>query len=170
LETSIIVNVIDKIPEQRHMSTKLTTNMTDSLTLTLYHAARGYQDRVTRRLSEVLAEDHGIALSPAQLAFLAALICGETTTSEVARRSGVSRQAAHRQAAALAERGYLALAPDPGRRNQSIVTFTDDGTRLMALCREILADWDRALGNEADTLRRAAAIMEAALAEGGGDG
>ncbi len=150
------------------MSTTLTTNMTNSLTLTLYHAARGFQDRVTRRLSEVLAQEHGIALSPAQLAFLAALICGETTTSEVARRTGVSRQAAHRQAAALADLGYLALAPDPARRNQSLVRFTDEGTRLMALCREILAGWDRALGEEAETLGRAAAIMEAALAEGDG--
>jgi len=140
--------------------------MTDSLTLTLYHAARGYQDRVTRRLSEELAREHGIALSPAQLAFLAALICGETTTSEVARRSGVSRQAAHRQAAALADLGYLALARDPERRNQSLVTFTEAGTRLMALCRAILAEWDQALGDEAETLRRAAAIMAAALAEG----
>jgi DNA-binding MarR family transcriptional regulator len=144
----------------------LTSEMTDSLTLTLYHAARGYQDRVTRRLSEVLARDHGTALSPAQLAFLAALICGETTTSEVARRTGVSRQAAHRQAAALAGLGYLALAPDPDRRNQSLVTFTEAGTRLMALCRDILAGWDRALAPEAETLARAAAIMEAALPDG----
>jgi DNA-binding MarR family transcriptional regulator len=144
--------------------------MADSLTLRLYHAARGYQDRVTRRLSEVLAEEHGIALSPAQLAFLAALICGETTTSEAARRTGVSRQAAHRQAAALAGLGYLALAPDPDRRNQSLVRFTGAGTRLMGLCRAILADWDRALGDEAETLRRAAAIMAAALAQGDGDG
>ena len=148
------------------MSTKLTTDMPDSLTLTLYHAARGYQDRVTRCLSGVLARDHGIALGPAQLAFLAALICGETTTSEVARRTGVSRQAAHRQAAALADLGYLALTPDPDRRNQSLVRFTEAGTRLMALCRAILADWDRALGQEAATLRRAAAIMETAPAEG----
>ncbi|MFB9148227.1 MarR family transcriptional regulator [Roseovarius ramblicola] len=142
--------------------------MADSLTLSLYHAARGYQDRVTRRLSEVLARAHGIALSPAQLGFLAALICGETTTSEVARRTGVSRQAAHRQAAALAELGYLALTPDPARRNQSIVTFTGTGVRLMALCREILAGWDRALGEEAETLARAAAIMATALTEGDG--
>lgn len=144
--------------------------MADSLTLTLYHAARGYQDRVTRRLSEVLARDHDTALSPAQLAFLAALICGETTTSEVARRTGVSRQAAHRQAVALAGLGYLALAPDPARRNQSLVTFTEEGTGLMALCRGILAAWDRMLEGEADMLGRAAAVMEAALTEGGGDG
>lgn len=152
------------------MSTRLTTEMPESLSLTLYHAARGYQDRVTRRLSEVLAQQHDIALSPAQLGFLAALICGETTTSEVARRVGVSRQAAHRQAAALAGLGYLALAPDPARRNQSLVTFTDAGTRVMALSRAILAQWDRALGGEAETLRRAAAVMEAALAGGNGEG
>lgn len=145
------------------MSTKLTTSMAESLTLTLYHAARGYEARVTGRLSEVLAREHGIELSPAQLAFLAALICGETTTSEAARRTGVSRQAAHRQAAALARLGYLALAPDPDRRNQSLVTFTEAGTRLMALCRDIFAGWDRALAAEAETLVRAAAIMEAAL-------
>lgn len=147
------------------MSTRLTTGMAESLTLTLYQAAREFEARVTARLSAVLAHAHGVALSPAQLSFLAALICGETTTSEVARRSGVSRQAAHRQAAALADLGLLALSPDPARRNQSLITFTEAGTQLIALCREILAEWDKTLAPEADTLVRAAAIMERALSE-----
>ena len=33
------------------MSTQLTTKMQDSLGLDLYHAARGYQDRLTRHLA-----------------------------------------------------------------------------------------------------------------------
>ena len=56
---------------------------------------------------------------------------------------GLTRQAAQRQAAALADLGYLALSPDPGRRNQSLITFTDAGTALMAECRAILAGLDR---------------------------
>ncbi len=139
--------------------------MQDSLTLDLFHAARGYQDRVTRHLSHALRSRHGITLSPAQLSFLSVLICGENTASGVARRAGVSRQAAQRQATALAQEGYLALAQDPARRNQSLITFTAAGERLMALCREILAAWDADLLPEAETLRRAAAIMASALPE-----
>ncbi len=146
------------------MSTKLTIEMQDSLTLDLYHAARGFQERLTRHLAAAL-RDHGTALSPAQLSFLAALLCGKNTASEVARKTGVSRQATQRQAAALADLGYLRLCPDPERRNQSLITFTDEGTRLMALCRSILAAWEDDLAQESETLRRAAQIMARALPE-----
>lgn len=146
------------------MSTQLTTKMQDSLGLDLYHAARGYQDRLTRHLAAELERRHGIRLSPAQLGFLAMLICGENTASGVARRMGLTRQAAQRQAAALADLGYLALSPDPDRRNQSLITFTDAGTALMAECRAILAGLDAPLMAEEDALRRAIAVMNAALA------
>ncbi|WP_297774383.1 MarR family transcriptional regulator [uncultured Roseovarius sp.] len=139
--------------------------MQHSLTLDLFHAARGYQDRVTRHLAHALRTGHGITLSPAQLSFLSILICGENTASGVARRAGVSRQAAQRQATALAQEGYLALAQDPAKRNQSLITFTTAGETLMALCREILAGWDADLMPEAETLRRAALIMNHALPE-----
>ena len=145
------------------MSTKLTTDLPDSLTLDLYHAARGYQDRLQRHLSQALAARHGVRLGPAQLGFLAALICGETNASQVARRLGISRQATQRQAAALVRAGYLRLGPDPARRNQSIIGFTDAGVALMALCRRILAEADADLAAEAATLRRAATLINAAL-------
>ena len=61
--------------------------------------------------------------------------------------------------------GYLRLCPDPERRNQSLITFTDAGTRLMALCRAILAAWEVDLAQESETLRRAAEIMARALPE-----
>ena len=137
--------------------------MAESLTLDLFHAARGYQDRLIRHLAGELARRHAIRLSPAQLGFLAGLICGENTASAVARNLGLTRQAAQRQAAALAELGYLALAPDPARRNQSLITFTDTGTELMAQCRAILAELDVPLKPETDSLRRAIACMNAAL-------
>jgi DNA-binding MarR family transcriptional regulator len=137
--------------------------MQDSLTLDLYHAARGFQERLTRHLATALRSQHGTSLNPAQLSFLAALLCGENTASEVARRIGVSRQATQRQAAALAELGYLWICPDPERRNQSLITFTDDGMQLMAICRSILATWEDDLAPEAETLRRAAQIMARVL-------
>lgn len=146
------------------MSTKLTTEMQESLTLDLFHAARGFQDRLTRHLASELARRHAINLSPAQLGFLAVLICGENTASGVARRMGISRQATQRQAAALADLGYLALAPDPERRNQSLITFTDAGTHLMACCRALLAELDAPLLPEEPCLRRAVALMNATLA------
>lgn len=159
----MVVNFIDKIGIASNMSTKLTTSMADSLTLDLYHAARGYQGRLERHLSCLLSERHGLRLSPAQLGFLAALICGETTSSQVARRLGLSRQATHRQAAALAQAGYLVLVPDPARRNQSLIRFTPEGTALMALCRGILSGMDDAMAGDAAALRRAAGLLNAAL-------
>lgn len=159
----IHVNKIDKIDNEPMMSTKLTMEMPDSLALELYHAARGYQDRLTRHLAAELEKRHAIRLSPAQLGFLAGLICGENTASAVARHLGLSRQATQRQAAALADLGYLSLAPDPARRNQSLITFTDTGTRLMAECRAILAELDAPLLAEERSLRRAIDLMNAAL-------
>lgn len=145
------------------MSTKLTTLRPSSLTLDLFHAARGYQDRVIRHLASELATRHEIRISPAQLGFLAGLICGENTASAVARHLGLTRQATQRQAAALARMGYLALAPDPARRNQSLITFTDTGTALMAQCRAILSALDAPLLCDEESLRRAIACMNAAL-------
>ncbi|WP_397541417.1 MarR family transcriptional regulator [Roseovarius salis] len=145
------------------MSTTLTRTMQDSLTLDLYHAARGYQDRLTRYLSAELARRHGAEVSPSQLAFLSVLICGENTASSVARRMGLTRQAAQRQMAALADLGYLALAPDPDRRNQSLITFTKAGEQLMAQCRAVLTELDGPLRADETSLRRAIALMNATL-------
>ena len=104
------------------MSTKLTTYMPDSLTLDLYHAARGFEERLTRHLAKALKTEQDIALSPAQLGFLAALICGENTASDVARRMRISRQAAQKQAARMTL--PLAFHPGNGARTLWIPRFS----------------------------------------------
>lgn len=150
------------------MSTKVTTREDhgiESLTLDLYHAARLYKARLEGRLSLRLEETCGIRIAPAQLGFLAALVCGETTSSGIARRLGVSRQAAHRQAGELVQAGYLTVRADPAQRNQSLIAFTEEGIALMATCRRLLAELDDTLGPDAAALRQAIGAMHAAFGD-----
>jgi len=149
------------------MSTKLTIptdHMPESLSLDLYQAARSYQARIEAHLSHRLAAEHGVRIAPSQLGFLSALICGENTASDIARRLGVSRQAAQRQVSEMVAAGYLTLSEDPQRRNQRLIAFTPPGRALIARCRAILAELDRDLAAEADPLRRAARLMSKATA------
>jgi len=150
------------------MSTKLTTDGDhgiESLALDLYHAARLYKTRLEGRLSERLDTECALRIPPAQLGFLAALVCGENTASGIARRLGVSRQAAHRQAGDLVKAGYLTLSEDPAQRNRSLITFTPEGLALMATCRRLLAELDSAFGHRTAELRHAIDAMETALGD-----
>lgn len=148
------------------MSTKLTTkpaDMPDSLTLDLFHAARGFQDRLACVLVDRLEEQHGISVNQTQLGFLSALICGENTASDIARHLGITRQAAQKQVADMLGRGFLTLTPDPIRRNRSLITFTAQGTNLMRACRHILAGLDAELADKDAILQRASVLMASAF-------
>ncbi|MEM7226735.1 MAG: MarR family winged helix-turn-helix transcriptional regulator [Pseudomonadota bacterium] len=119
--------------------------MVDSFTLRLYHASRAFQSRVgAALLARLKARGYG-HLTSSQLTFLAELDCGPNHGAEIARRTGVSRQAVHKLAKDLEAQGILALAPDPIRKNQNVITFTAAGTALMAECRGLLAELDQAL-------------------------
>jgi len=113
-----------------------------------------------RRLSGRLEDACGIKIAPAQLGFLAALVCGANTASDIARRLGVSRQAAQRQAAELVAAGYLTVAADPARRNRNLIGFTEDGAALMATCRQMLADLDAEVATDTAEVRRLIAVMD----------
>ena len=76
---------------------------------------------------------------------MAELDCGPNHASELARRTGVSRQAVHKLAKDLAEQGILEFSVDEVRRNQNVISFTAVGTALMAECRKLLAEMDGAL-------------------------
>ena len=148
------------------MSIELTTrsdHASESLSLDLFQAARGFQARVSATLSVRLAERWGWTVAPGQLAFLGALICGENSPSDIARSLGISRQAAQKQAQELAAAGHLAIARDPARGNRTVIAFTDLGARLMADCRSELARMDAELHGDPEVLRAAAGLLAAAF-------
>ncbi len=117
--------------------------MVDSYSLRLYHASRAFQARVADALIRRLEERGYTRLGSSQLGFLAELDCGPNHAAELARRTGVSRQAVHKLARDLAEQGILEFSVDEVRRNQNVITFTAAGTALMAECRKLLADSSR---------------------------
>ena len=148
------------------MSTELTRERDhgiESLSLTLYQAARGFQARLATALSRRLAVSHGWDIPPGQLGFLGALICGINSPSDIARSLGITRQAAQKQARDLAEAGYLSITRDPARGNRTLITFTESGERLMADCRAELAAMDVDLPGDAADLRAAAEALAAAF-------
>ena len=143
--------------------TKLPDHASESLSLELFQAARGFQARVSAALCRRLAERRGWTLAPGQLAFLGALICGENSPSDIARGLGISRQAAQKQAHELAASGYLAIGRDPARGNRTVITFTEIGARLMADCRLELARMDAELPGDPKALRAAAGALAGAF-------
>ena len=132
--------------------------MVDSYSLRLYHASRAFQARVADALIRRLEERGYTRLGSGQLVFLAELDCGPNHAAELARRTGVSRQAVHKLARDLAEQGILEFSVDEVRRNQNVITFTAAGTALMAECRKLLAEMDGALTDRVSAARVSEAI------------
>lgn len=116
--------------------------MVDSRMLRLYRACRAFQDRLIEQLAARLETLGYTRVTASHLTFLAELECGENHAAELARRTGISRQAVHKQVKELAALGLLAERADPHRRNQRTIVFTDRGTQLIADCRAILAEMD----------------------------
>jgi DNA-binding MarR family transcriptional regulator len=152
------------------MSTKLTSapdHASESLSLELFQAARGFQARVAAALSRRLAERRGWRVAPGQLGFMGALICGENSPSDIARSLGISRQAAQKQARELAAAGFLAIRRDPARGNRTIIGFTETGERLMRDCRAELARMDAELPGDPETMRAAGTALARAFPQEG---
>lgn len=122
--------------------------MVDSRLLRLYQACRAFQDRLIEVLVARLEVLGYTRITASHLTFLAQLECGENHAAELARRTGISRQAVHKQVKELAALDLLAERADPHRRNQRAIVFTDRGTRLVADCRAILAELDGHLPRE----------------------
>jgi DNA-binding MarR family transcriptional regulator len=142
--------------------------MIGSRTLRLVNACRGFQNRIAAALAAALEQRGYRGIGPAQLGFLAQLDCGPNHAAELARRTGVSRQAVHKTVRELEGLGVLSLVNDPGLRNQKVILFTPAGEQLIADCRKVLAEMDErltaALGTEAGEI---AAALDRALAEDG---
>ena len=84
---------------------------------------RGYQD-----------------VTNADTALLANLDTADTTISALARRCGVTRQAASQQLALLSQKGYVSREPDPADSRAILVRRTAKGHALMRDALEIVAE------------------------------
>ena len=76
----------------------------------------------------------------ADTALLASLDTDDTTISALARRCGVTRQAASQQLALLDKKGYVTREPDPGDSRAVLVSRTSRGHALLRDALEVVAD------------------------------
>ena len=114
------------------------------LALVLLRASRWFDAQLLERL-----EGHGWPrLTPAQSLVFAHLSKGGTSPSELARRLGSSRQAAHELVAGLKAYDLLDVVEDPARRRGRLVMLTPTGRRLADDARRVLADLEGQLGQE----------------------
>ncbi|MBK1670012.1 hypothetical protein CKO28_18415 [Rhodovibrio sodomensis] len=140
--------------------------MADSRMLRLFQACRRLQERLTETLVARLRDRGYPGVTAGHLTFLAELECGENHAAEIARRTGISRQAVHKQVKELAALGLLAERPDARRRNRRTIVFTDPGVQMIADARAILAEMDAELPSAAGraTAEDAAAFLDEAAA------
>ena len=76
----------------------------------------------------------------ADTALLANLDTDDTTISALARRCGITRQAASQQLALLDRKGYVSREPDPGDSRAVLVRRTDKGQALLRDALQVVAD------------------------------
>ena len=76
----------------------------------------------------------------ADTALLASLDTADTTISVLARRCGITRQAASQQVALLERKGYVSREPDPGDSRAILVRRTASGNALLADALQAVAD------------------------------
>ena len=139
------------------MSTKVTTSsespayeMAESRSLKLVHLTSNFERRAQKWLVDLLHGRGFIGLTQSQLSFLGALDCGPNSASQIANDLGITRQAVHKTVKELEICGWLKSEADQIRRNQRIITFTDEGERMMSEARalfkqldeRLFADWD----------------------------
>jgi DNA-binding MarR family transcriptional regulator len=94
-----------------------------------------------RRETLVRLRQRGYAdVTHADTALLASLDTADTTISALARRCGITRQAASQQAAQLDRKGYLTREPDPADSRATLVRRTERGNALLADALEVVAD------------------------------
>lgn len=68
-----------------------------------------------------------------------------TRSSELARRLGVSRQAAHQTVHELKRAGLVELQPDPTNRGANLVVRTESGESCYQIARALFIDLERGL-------------------------
>ena len=115
----------------------------------LWRAAEGWRDEMLRRLAGEGFDD----ITPADSDLVALIGPSGLGLSDLARRRGVSKQAAQEKVRGLVSRGYLRLDPDPGDRRALRVSFDARGlamiTALAAIKRTMQAEVEARLGQDA---------------------
>lgn len=134
------------------MSTKATTSpkppvyeMADSRSLKLVHLASSFERRVQKWLVDLLRGRGFTELTQSQLSFLGALDCGPNSASQIANDLGITRQAVHKTVKELEAFGWLKSEADLIRRNQRVITFTNEGERMMSEARALFEQLDKRL-------------------------
>lgn len=106
----------------------------------------------------------GIAgLTPTRARLLAHVGEGGTGPSELARRLGISRQAAHKHVGELVGAGLLRVETDPDNRSAQRATLTEGGAAALAAAERIHADLEAELARRLGRVRARAlrATLEA---------
>lgn len=100
-------------------------------TLTMFQLLERARTWFEHRLREAFEEKGERDLGSADLKLIANLNCGSTYSSELARRLGVSRQAANKQVGNLVRKGLIVLQPIPKQRNTKSIVMTEKGRDLI---------------------------------------
>ncbi len=108
-----------------------------------------------RLADEYLEREHGVRYAPF-LVLLMVRVLGSTSQHAIAANLDVSRASITQRVAGLAQRGLLAVVPDPADSRANIVSLTPSGLALVS------AAWD-GLENQQNGLDRG--VDEPALVE-----
>jgi DNA-binding MarR family transcriptional regulator len=156
------------------MSTKFTTRddspayeMAESRSLKLVHLTSDFERRAQKWLVGLLHRQGFANLTQSQLSFLGALDCGPNSASKIANDLGITRQAVHKTVKELEACGWLTSGADPIRRNQRIISFTDEGERMMSEARALFKQLDERLfaGWDAQHIEAVFALLQSSLEE-----
>jgi DNA-binding MarR family transcriptional regulator len=111
----------------------------------------GFRTLIDELHTELARQGHP-DMRPAHGFAMQAIGTGSTSSSEVGRRLGVSKQAAGKTVDRLAEIGYAERRADPGDGRRKLVRLTRRGLEALALSARIFddlhAEWARRLGPE----------------------
>ncbi len=109
----------------------------------------GFRTLIDRLHAELATHDHP-EMRPAHGFTMQAIGLAGTTTSELGRRLGVSKQAAGKTVDRLAEIGYVERWADPADGRRKLVRLTPRGIGALTLSARIFddlrAEWARRLG------------------------
>lgn len=126
----------------------------------------GYRSLVDAASTELAARGHD-DFKPVHEFALRAIAAGADSASDLGRRTAVSKQAAAKTIAVLAERGYVVSRPDPHDARRKRVEVTDLGFDVMsqgeAILEKVREGWQEQIGSAE------LATLEAHLAELVGD-
>lgn len=87
-------------------------------------------DWLSEALQQAVRASPYTFITPAQTRLLAIMAGKPMSMSEIARRLGVSRQAAHKAVNELERKGVLRVEDDIQRRNAKVVSYTELGQNL----------------------------------------